>query len=232
MGIGEDIADAFTKPFKPMIDGFKKVQDFFDSLPGVFKEIKNRLDLIKYGFDDIFGGIGDEFTGLGEGLELGVTDIGAFLEFIFIFLGSYLSCGVYFLTNLKGCIFYYLVEVFGQILYLPVRLIVWFLLLFKLNLQPTIDKIWVGLEKLDRVVYKYAQVHIIHYPHGVRQRCYVCKRLKLDSKDGSYKSIITRQGDDVKYDFSPGGGIAQKFSEGTNRINRGGEELKSAFRPF
>lgn len=223
MVIGEDIAKTFTAPFQPMID-------FFQKLPSIGDQIKDRFAGIKNGFDDIFGGIGDEFNGLGEGLALGVTDIGKLLEFIFIFIASYMSCGIYFLTNLKGCIFYYLVEAFGQILYLPVRLIIGFFLLLKLNLQPTVDKIWTGLEKVDKVFYKYAKFHIIHYPHNVRQRCYVCKRLRLDSKDGSYKSIITRQGEDVNYDFSPGGGIAQKFSAGADRIEKGGNELKRAFR--
>jgi len=221
MGIGDDIAKAFIGPFQPMIDFFQKLPTIGDQIKGRFAEIKN-------GFDDIFGGIGDEFNGLGEGLELGVSDIGKLLEFIFIFLASYMSCGIYFLTNLKGCIFYYLVEAFGQILYLPVRLIIGFFLLFKINLQPTVDKIWAGLEKVDKVFYKYAKFHIIHYTHSVRQRCYVCKRLRVDSP--GYKSIITRQGDDVNYDFSPGGGIAQKFSAGANRIEKGGDELRHAFR--
>ena len=230
MGLSEDIADAFTKPFKPLIEMGEKIKTFFESLPGVFKQIKTRLDNINSGFKEIGEGIGDEFNGLGEGIELGVTDIGAFLEFIFIFVGSYLTCGIHFLTNLKGCIFYYLVEVFGQILYLPIRLLISFLLLFKLNMQPTVDKIWSGLEKLDIIVYTYAKFHIIHYPNSVRQRCYVCKRLRVDS--AGYKSIITRQGEEVKYDFSPGGGIAQKFTKGTDRINKGGNQIKDAFKPF
>ena len=230
MGLNEDIADAFMKPLKPLIDGGNKMVDFFNKIPAFFDEVKNRFKKIKGGFDDIFGGIGDEFNGLGAGLELGVSDISKLLEFVFIFVGSYLSCGVYFLTNLKSCFFYYLFEYFGQLLYLPVRILVWFLLIFKIKLQPIIDKIWAGLEKVDQFVYKYGKLHIIHYSHNVRQKCYVCKRLRLDSRDGSYKSVITRQSADVNYDFAPGGGIAQKFQEGTNRINRGADDLKSAFK--
>ena len=229
MGIAEDMADAFTKPFKPLIEGGEKMVEFFKKLPSYFDEVGRRFRLIKTGFDDIFGGIGDEFIGLGAGLELGVSDISKLLEFVFLFVGSYLSCGIYFLTNLKGCLVYYLVESLGQIIYLPVRLIVWFLLIFKIKLQPIVDKIWIGLEKIDKFCYKFAKFHIIHYPHNIRQRCYVCKRLRMDTRDGSYKSVITRQSADVNYDFSAGGGIAQKFQEGTNRINKGADELKSAF---
>ena len=228
LGIGDALKNAFKPVGDAILGPLKPMIDFFQKLPSIGDQIKGRLDNIKNGFDDIFGGIGDEFNGLGEGLELGVTDIGKFLDFIFIFIASYLNCGIYFLTNLKGCIFYYLVEAFGQILYLPVRLIISFFLLFKLNLQSTVDKIWLGLEKIDKIFYKYAKFHIIHYPHNVRQRCYVCKRLRVDS-DG-YQSIITRQGNEVKYDFSPGGGIAQKFTKGTNRINNGANSLKYAFR--
>lgn len=230
LGIGEALKNAFKPVGEAILGPLQPMINFFKNIPTYGDGIKKRFSYIKDGFDDIFNGIGDEFNGLGEGLELGVSDIGKFLEFIFIFLASYLSCGIYFLTNLKGCIFYYLVEAFGQILYLPVRLIVNFFLLFKLNLQPTVDKIWTGLEKLDKVVYKYAKFHIIHYPHSVRQRCYVCKRLRVDS--GSYQSIITRQGNDVKYDFAEGGAISQKFTAGTKRIEKGADELKSAFQPI
>lgn len=209
-------------PFKPLTDFGKNMEKGF----GVFKEIGERLKRIKYGFDDIGNGIKNEFKGLGDGLNIGVTDIGRLLEYVFIFTGSYINCGVHFLKNLKGCIFYYLMEALGQILYLPVRFVIWLLKVCKLgNMQPYADKLWTYVEKGDKLIYNYANMHISHYPKSVRQTCYVCRRLK--------QRVIVRQGDKVNDDFSKDGAIAQEFAKGINQMKDGGKNINSALtEPF
>jgi len=73
MGLNEDIADAFMKPLKPLIDGGNKMVDFFNKIRAIFDEVKNRFKKIKGGFDDIFGGFGDECSEFCGGLSLGVS---------------------------------------------------------------------------------------------------------------------------------------------------------------
>jgi hypothetical protein len=199
-----------------------KVGAFFDQLG---KRFKNFGD----GIRDIFLGIGDTFDGVGASLKLGFGDIGILLEYIFVFIGSYIGCAVYFLTNLKGCIFYYLIEVIGQLLYLPIRIIVWiFKKVIKVNLQPMLDKFWTLMEKLDRKLYKIVGFHIIHYPRQVRDKCYVCKRLK--------QQVIKNQGNTVHNDFVAHDGVDANmltlFKQKIRRLIQGGEEMKAAFAPW
>jgi len=194
-----------------------------------FKEIGNRFKNFGDGIRDIFLGIGDTFEGVGASLKLGFGDIGTLLEYIFVFIGSYIGCAVYFLTNLKGCIFYYLIEVLGQILYLPVRIFVWlFKTILKVNLQPMLDKLWAFMEKIDQKVYGVAGFHIIHYPRQVRNKCYVCKRLKQE--------VIKDQGNTVHNDFVAHDGqdanMLTAFKEKIHRLIQGGEEMKAAFAPW
>jgi len=183
------------------------------SIKQVFGVIKNIFE----GVGKIFKGIGEEFIDVGEGTVVGVIDITTLFKFTFIFLGTYIGCAVYFLTNIRGCLVYYLVEVFGQILYIPVRITVWIFSLFSLNLQKPLDTFWDNMESLDQVVYKYVGFHIIHYPRNVRQKCYVCKRLKM--------KVMSRQAGVVKDDFSPGGRIEQILMGGINTIKDGAYQL-------
>jgi hypothetical protein len=185
--------------------------------PLKIQDVGNRIKDVFEGIGKVFKGIGQEFDAVGEGVALGVTDISHLLELVFIFLGSYIGCAVYFLTNIQGCIFYYFIEVIGQILYIPVRITVWFFSLFHLNLQKYLDMFWVKMEELDKKIYKYAKIHIIHYPRGIRQKCYVCKRLK--------RRVLSDQASTVKDDFAPDGKIKQIFNKGIDTIRQGGRQI-------
>ena len=183
------------------------------SIQQAFDRVKNVFE----GIGKVFKGIGQQFDAVGEGVALGVTDISRLIELVFIFLGSYIGCGVYFLVNIKGCLFYYLIEVIGQIFYIPVRITVWFLSLFHLNLQKYLDMFWEKMEELDKIIYRYGKFHIIHYPRGIRQKCYVCKRLKT--------RVLSDQASNVKDDFAPDGRIKQIFNRGIDTIREGGRQI-------
>jgi hypothetical protein len=183
------------------------------SISDAFNVIKNVFD----GVGKVFKGIGEEFDAVGESVEIGVTDIFTLIEFVFIFLGSYIGCGVYFLMNIRNCFFYYLLEILGQILYIPVRICVWIFSLFSFNLQKYLDIFWSKMEILDRIVYKYGGFHIIHYPRSVRQKCYVCKRLKTQ--------VLVDKSNIIKDDFAPRGRIEQVFNKGINTIREGGNQI-------
>jgi hypothetical protein len=195
-----------------------------------FKQLGERFKFFGDGIRDIFQGLGVAMEGVGDGLKLGLGDIGLLLEYVFLFLGSNIGCGIYFITNLRGCIFYYLIEVIGQIVYLPFRIFIWILKqLFKLNIQPQVDKIWGLMEKADKLVYEYAGFHIIHYPHEVRQKCYVCKRLS--------QRPVNRQGQNVKYDWQkdPDGNdprILQAIKAKDHQLFKGADEMQAAFAPW
>lgn len=186
-----------------------------------FNKFISGIKNIGSGITEIFDGIGQEFVAVGQSVELGVIDIFTLIEYYYIFLGSYIGCAIYFLINIRGCLFYYLLEVLGQILYIPIRITIWIFSLMHINLQKYFDKFWNKMEKFDQMIYKNAKFHIIHYPRGVRQLCYVCKRLKT-------KALVDKS-NVIKDDFSPGGRIQQFFDVGINMIAEGADKVTHPF---
>ena len=151
------------------------------SLPGApdLKDIGKRFTSFFESIPLIFQGVGDELNGVGEGIKLGIDDIFRLIKYIFIFINSYVGCGIYFLSNLKGCFFYYLLETFGQTLYLPVRFIIWCSQQAGNDIQGQVDTFWKTMDdKVDKPFYKMFKFHLLHYGHPIREKCYVCKRLK------------------------------------------------------
>ena len=114
----------------------------------------------------------------------------------------------------------------GTLLYLPVIIIVWILKTFKIiDLQTYLDKFWVFMEKVDRIVYKKCKFHIIHFQKSIREKCFVCKRLKA--------SVIADLGGKIVQDFTPPDGeVVKPFAKGIEDIIKGGEELGSVFAPW
>lgn len=149
------------------------------SLPAVdISDIGKRFTSFFESIPLIFQGVGDQLNGVSEGIKISIDDVFRLIKYIFIFINSYVGCGIYFLTNLKGCFFYYLIEIIGQILYLPIRFILWCSQQAGKDLSGSMNKFWNGMEKIDAQCYKMMKIHIIHYPGSIREKCYVCKRLK------------------------------------------------------
>ena len=114
----------------------------------------------------------------------------------------------------------------GSLLYIPVIVIIWLLATLKIiNLQPFVDKFWIFMEKVDILSYKYCKFHIIHFPKSVREKCFVCKRLK--------PSVMINVGTQVVKDFTPPDGeVIKPFAAGINDIVEGGQKLGSVFAPW
>lgn len=203
-----------------LTNGWKKLTNFFP-------ELGRRFDNFGKGLKDIFDGLGVQIEGVGKGIELGFKDVFLLIGYCFILLGSYLACGVYFISQIHKCMFYYILDMIGQVLYLPIRIIAWFLKnALYIDLYKPLDKFWKFMDKLDLIVYKFAKFHIIHYPRSVRERCYVCKRLKQE--------VIHRQTKVVNEDFAPApdGRIYKKIMEYGEQMRRGAEEVKDVFSPW
>jgi hypothetical protein len=85
------------------------------------------------------------------------------------------------IKNIQVCFFYYLLEIFGQILYLPIRIFLFLMYLIKINLYKKEEAVWDMIEYLDTIVFAKTHIHICHYPRNIREQCYNCKRLKVDT---------------------------------------------------
>jgi hypothetical protein len=217
LDIGKEIRKVFEKPFKELR---KQIEKPFKPMIDAFKEFPKRFTLIGRGFKNIFEGIGDQFKYLGIGIGRGIEDIGLLIAYSSVFVFSYVICGVKYISNLPNCIFYYVVDALIQILYLPIRITLWILASFlRINLYPTEKKLWEYAQWVDSKIYTVAGFNLLRWPKNIRDQCYNCKRLKT--------SVLKNKAKEVDYDFKVG--IPKLIKKGTDRIMKGGNEMKRAF---
>jgi hypothetical protein len=191
-----------------------------------FKELGKRFKFLGEGIGGIIKGIGEEFIGVIEGSFFWVNDLIGWMITVFVFGGTNIICFIELLGNFKQCILYYLLNIILEILYIPVRIIIWILItLGIINLQPFLDKFSAFVEKIDQVIYRNCKFHIVHYPKSVREKCFVCKRLK--------PQVLIDVALDFATDLTPmDGRIINPLARGILTMIGGGEKLGYVFSPW
>lgn len=168
-----------------MIQTFKRIICFFGSVP-------RRISNINAGFGNIFKGINAEFAAIGKSFAMGVSSITTFSMYIGEFIRTYVGCGFKFFENFFDCVFYYIVDVIIYIISLPLVFIIW---AFKFYLSIDISYVRVraynGMKALNDFLYPYLGFHIIHWPKPVREKCYLCKRLKVSAVNQKANDVGT-----------------------------------------
>jgi hypothetical protein len=167
--------------------------DPFALLPMVIKFIMTlpqRFANIMTGLLNIFFGVAISLKDVGVISGIVLIDFFIFMEYTWEFVKTYTICSLYFLSNMTRCIFYYIIDIFGILLYLPIRLILYMVYVFGINLYPIETKVWDGLEKLDVFIFGYTGIHIIHWPKSIRDQCYNCKRLKVNIYAGKIMNLV------------------------------------------
>jgi len=191
-----------------------------------FKELGKRFKFLGEGIGGIIKGVGEEFVGVVEGSFFFLNDMIAWVITVVVFSGTNIICFIELLGNFKQCILYYLLNIIFEILYIPVRIIIWILIKIGIiNLEPLIDKFSAFLEKIDQKIYKYSKFHIIHYPKSIREKCFVCKRLK--------PQVLIDVALDFASDITPmDGRIIHPLAQGISDMIGGGEKLGYVFSPW
>lgn len=194
-----------TKGINDVISEFNKMVKFFNTVP---RRVNNVFD----GIGGIFYGIGVTIEGIGKSIGLGFYEIGLLFAYIGEFITTYLECIVKMLINLWSCFFYYIVEMFLQILYLPVRIMLWCSKhIFGIDLYQREKQAFDGLYDMSYLMYKYTGYHFMYWPKPIRERCFVCVRLKT--------STVSRKAKQVDAKFSKD--IPGYIKKGQTTINRG-----------
>jgi len=160
------IGDAF--------DLLGKLLNFMITLPA-------RIANLVVGTTNILLGIAATTAHLGQIIPIVFLDWLNMLGLIFEFVKTYSICTVYFIANAKKCFLYYIIEMIGFLLYMPVNIMLFVLKTMGMNLYPYEKKIWKGLEQLDHIIVGMAGFHIIYWPKSIRDDCFNCKRLKINS---------------------------------------------------
>lgn len=213
----QDIFKNILKDITSLLDGIADTIEDVKQIICAFNTFPNRFRNLTSGFNNVFNGVGQEFVALGVALNIGFHSVKDLTEYIAEFISTYVGCGFKFASNILDCILYYLFDILRYILYMPIRIIIWlFYATLSIDLYGLETEVWNGLERLDKVLFPILRFHIIHYPASVRNKCYVCKRLKTSAVAAQAKETDRVFREDIPCQFKPG---ADKIKHGLRQFD-------------
>ena len=107
-----------------------------------------------------------------------------------------------------------------QILYLPIRILLWCSKqIFGVDLYGRERQGFEGLYDMSYLMYKYTGYHFMYWPKPIRERCFVCVRLKT--------SAVEWKANQVDKAFTKG--LPKEMKKGESSIMQAVEYIKTAF---
>lgn len=185
MGFVQDIINGIAY----LVETFKRIICFLASVP---KRIQN----INAGFENIFNGINAEFDAIGKSFVMGVNSISLLGLYIGEFITTQSSCGFKFASNFFSCVFYYLIDIIiycvKTVIYLIVQMVYWIVFtLFNIDISYVEKQFYEALGVIDEITAPYLGLSILNlsWPKNIRERCYLCKRLKSSAVKDKAKNV-------------------------------------------
>lgn len=197
---------------KNMIQTFKRIICFLESVP-------MRIRNINAGFENIFNGINSEFDAIGKSFNMGFSSINVLGLYIGELISTYVGCGFKFFENFFDCIFYYIVDVILYVLYLPIMIIIWAFKKVSIDFTYVEERVYNGLKTLNDFLYPIIGFQIIHWPKPVREKCYLCKRLKVNA--------VKNKANDVGVTFKEK--IPKNFGKSRDQFRIGKRQFEEIF---
>ena len=205
-----------------LVETFKRIICFLASVP-------KRISNINAGFENIFNGINAEFDAIGESFVMGVDSISLFGLYIGEFIKTYSVCGFKFVSNFFGCAFYYIIDIFiyclKTIIYFVVQSLYWIIFtLFKIDVSYVEKQIYLALAEVDKIISPYLGFSFldIHWPKSVRDKCYLCKRLKT--------SAVKKKATNIGVTFNEK--IPNLFGKSRGMMRRGRHQFEEIFKLY
>lgn len=166
-----------------MIRDFKRIICFLGTVP-------LRIRNLNAGFENIFNGINAEFEAIGKSFTMGFSSINVLAMYIGELISTYLGCGFKFIENFFDCVFYYIVDAIIYIIGLPITFIIWaFNEAFSIDFSYIRTRAYNGLKTINDFLFPYLGFHIIYWPKPVREKCYLCRRLKVEAVNKRAKEV-------------------------------------------
>jgi hypothetical protein len=197
---------------KNMIQTFKRIICFLGSVP-------MRIRNINAGFENIFNGINSEFDAIGKSFKMGFSSINVLGLYVGELISTYVGCGFKFFENFFDCIFYYIVDAVLYIIYLPMMIIIWAFKKVSIDFTYIEERAYNGLKTLNDFLYPIIGFQIIHWPKPVREKCYLCKRLKVDA--------VKNKANDVGVTFKEK--IPKNFGKSRDQFRIGKRQFEEIF---
>jgi hypothetical protein len=218
MGFVQDVINGV----KYMIETFKRIICFLAS-------VSKRINNINAGFENIFNGINAEFDAIGKGFGMGVDSISLFGKYIGEYITTQSNCAFHFAANFFSCVFYYIIDILiycvKTIIYGIVQLVYWIILaLFNVDISYIEDQIKTALVEVDKITSTYLGLSVldIRWPKSIRDKCYLCKRLKT--------SAVKTKATDVKITFNEK--IPNLFGKSRGMMRRGRHQFEEIFKLY
>ena len=213
------------EPFVGMIKSIVKVVSMIPKLVLNIDKIFMFLIGTAVGVTEMIGGASTAVALGFHSLGRGIAQFGVFLIYSLEFLITHLFCFLKIIFEAPSCVFWYIIETIGKIFYLIPTALFALVGIFSFGYIDgfEIEKLlWQGLETLDTISINNAGFHIIHYPKWIRDRCYNCKRLKMNvvgkQFSRSMKSITKHFPNDAK--------------PGITLLKGGGRRFAKSFKTF
>lgn len=188
----------------PMLDGFRKIDDWF-------KDIGDKLGEAAKALGDIFVAIGYTFYDIFEAMRIEAIDVGNI-----IYGGG--KCLIQFTGNFRRCAIFWTLDCGYELLYsLFILLPVWVIdAMAGTNLMKYIRNVNGYIESVDEEIKKFTGFSIIHYPPSVINDCYVCKGV-------DFTKLVDRLNSDNV-------GIKKSFDDLTDQYTYAGNRFTNAFK--
>ena len=197
--IPQMIADAINKAIEKifrvplagimeMIENFKRIICFLESLP-------TRARNVTAGVSNIFLGVEKKVDAIGKSFSVGIESTGTLFAYGGEYASSRLRCIVKFIQNFYKCIFYYVLKCIGSILkVITLKPIEYIGNMFGINMDAKFEQIGNGIIIADQYFHSFFGFHLIYFPESVRKDCFTCVRLK--------GSVVAKQADEWTDTFS------------------------------
>tara|TARA_B100000902_G_scaffold336675_1_gene337094 strand:- start:747 stop:1427 length:681 start_codon:yes stop_codon:yes gene_type:complete len=206
MGFVQDIINGIAY----LVETFKRIICFLASVP---KRIQN----INAGFENIFNGINAEFDAIGKSFVMGTNSISLLGKYIGEYITTQSKCGFKFASNFFSCVFYYIVDIIiyslKTIIYFIVQLVYWIIFaIFNVDISYVEEHIKTAVNKLDSITSTYIglSIHDISWPKSVRDKCYLCKRLKSSAVKKTAKEVNKTFNEKIPNLFGKSRGIMRR----------------------
>ena len=216
MGFVQDIIDGIAY----MIETFKRIICFLASVP---KRIQN----INAGFENIFNGINAEFDAIGKSFVMGVDSISLLGLYVGEYITTQSSCAFKFASNFFSCVFFYLMDIIiycvKTVIYLIVQTVYWIIFtIFNIDISYVEQQFYEALGVFDKITAPYIGFSIlnINWPKNIRERCYLCKRLKSSAVKNKAKNV------DITFNEK----IPKLFGRSRGIIRRGRHQFEEMFK--
>ena len=192
--IADAIMKAVEKIFRVPLDGIKTMIENFRRIICFLESLPTRARNVTSGVSNIFLGVEKKVDAIGKSFSAGIESTGTLFAYGGEYAGSRVRCIMKFIQNFYKCVFFYILKSIGGILKIIILVpIIYIGSMFGVNMEARIDQIGEGIISMDQFFYSICGFHLIYFPASVRKDCFTCVRLK--------GSAVSKRADELKYTF-------------------------------